>query len=173
VLYVSRFWHAFLLDDDFQTMASSSSGRKGVDAMSADRALREKLGDDGMAELQIVVSNAGRQWKDDVLAVAGERFERRLAEEIGGLRIDMAKEFAALRVEMAKEFADVRSEMATQFAAARGETAAEFAHVRRETAVGLAESHAHLLKWSFLFWIGQVAAMSAMMAFLLKTIGTR
>jgi len=119
--------------------------------MSADRALREKLGDDGMAELQIVVSNAGRQWKDDVLAVAGERFERRLAEEIGGLRIDMAKEFAALRVEMAKEFADVR----------------------RETAVGLAESHAHLLKWSFLFWIGQVAAMSAMMAFLLKTIGTR
>jgi len=51
--------------------------------------------------------------------------------------------------------------------------AKEFADVRRETAVGLAESHAHLLKWSFLFWIGQVAAMSAMMAFLLKTIGTR
>ncbi len=141
------FWHAFLLDDDFQTMASSSSGRKGVTAMSAVRALREKLGDDGMAELQMVVNNAGRQWKDDVLAIAGERFERRLAEEIGALRIDVAKEFAALRVEMAKEFAAVRREMA--------------------------QSHAHLLKWSFLFWVGQVAAMGAMMAFLLNSIGPR
>lgn len=110
----------------------------------------------------MVISDAGRQWKDDVLAVTGERFERRLAEEIGALRIDMAKEFAAIRVEMAREFAAVRGEMA-----------AEFAHVRRETAVGLAQSHAQLLKWSFLFWIGQVAATSAMMAFLLKTIGTR
>jgi hypothetical protein len=157
--YGSRFWHAFLLDDDFQTMASSSSGRKGVNAMSAVRALREKLGDDGMAELQMVVSNAGRQWKDDVLAVAGERFER----------IDMAKEFAAVRVDMAKEFAAVRSEMAAEFANVR----AEFANVRRETAVGLAQSHAHLLKWSFLFWVGQVAAMGAMMAFLLNSIATR
>jgi hypothetical protein len=50
---------------------------------------------------------------------------------------------------------------------------AEFAHVRRETAVGLARSHVHLLKWSFLFWVGQVAAMGAMMAFLLNSIGTR
>jgi hypothetical protein len=81
--------------------------------MSAVRALREKLGDDGMAELQMVVDNAGRQWKDDVLAVVGERFERLLAEEIGALRIDMAKESAALRREMAAEFAAVRSEMAT------------------------------------------------------------
>src|SRR6185312_6152066 len=112
-----------------------------------------------------------RQWKDDVLAVAGERFERRLAEEIGALRIDMAKEFAAVRVDMAKEFAAVRSEMATQFAGVRSEMAAEFSNVRRETAVGLAQSHADLLKWSFLFWVGQVAAMGAMMAFLLNSIG--
>ena len=75
-----------------------------------------------------------------MLTLAGERFERRLAEEIGALRVDMAKEFASLRVEMAKEFA--------------------------ETRVGL-------LKWSFVFWIGQFAAISAMMALLLRTIGPR
>ena len=71
-----------------------------------------------------------------VLAIAGERFEQRLAQEIGSLRIDMAKEFAALRVEMAN-------------------------------------ASASILKWSFLFWIGQFAAVSAMMAFLLRTIGPR
>jgi hypothetical protein len=89
-----------------------------------------------MAGLYVVVNDAGRQWKEDVIAVTGERFDRRLAEEIGAMRLDMAKEFAVLRVEMAKESASV-------------------------------------VRWSFLFWVGQFAAVSAMMAFLLKTIGTR
>ncbi len=119
--------------------------------MSAVRALRERLGDDGMAGLHIVVSDAGRQWKDDVLSIAGERFEKRLSEEMGGLRLEMAREFAATRIDL------------------RGEIAA----VRIEVAVGLAETRSELLKWSFLFWIGQVAAVSAMMAFLLRTIGAR
>jgi hypothetical protein len=44
---------------------------------------------------------------DDVLSVAAERFERRLTEEIGGLRIDMAKEFATLRVEMSSMRTDL------------------------------------------------------------------
>jgi hypothetical protein len=103
---------------------------KGVCSMEAAvRTLRAKLGDEGMSGLQIVVDDAGRQWKDDVVAITSERFERRLSEEIGALRVDMAKEFASLRVE--------------------------------------------ILKWSFLFWIGQFAAFSAMMTFLLRTVGAR
>ena len=104
------------------------------------RALRERLGNEGMLGLHIVIDEKGRQWKEDVLGIAGERFERRLAEEIGALRVDMAREFASVRVDMAKEFAETR---------------------------------ASLLKWSFLFWIGQFAAVTAMMAFLLRTVSQR
>jgi hypothetical protein len=75
-----------------------------------------------------------------VLSISVDRFERRLAEEIGALRVDMAKEFAAVRIEMATLAASTRAD---------------------------------ILKWSFLFWIGQFAAVTAMMAFLLKTIGPR
>ncbi|HKY20880.1 MAG TPA: hypothetical protein VJM31_06645 [Vicinamibacterales bacterium] len=102
-----------------------------------------------MAGLQVFVDDAGRQWKDDVLAITGERFERRLGEEIGALRVDMAKEFAAVRVETAREFAAIRVELRADLATMR----------------------VSLLKWSFLFWIGQFAAISGMMAFLLRTIG--
>ena len=35
----------------------------------------------------------------------------------------------------------------------------------------LAETRADLLKWSFLFWIGQVAAVGAMLSFALRSIG--
>jgi hypothetical protein len=93
----------------------------------------------------------GETWKEEVLSIAGERFERRLSEEFATFRVEMAKEFAAVRGEMAKEFAAVRV----------------------ETAKDLAATRADLLKWSFIFWIGQFAAVSGMMAFLLRTLAPR
>ena len=122
--------------------------RKDAGSMAATvRALREKLGDEAMGGLQNFVDDTGRRWKDDVLALAGERFDRRLSEEVGALRLDMSKDFAAMRVECAKEFAAVRGEMAeTRFA---------------------------MVKWAFVFWVGQLVAMTGIMALLLRTIMPR
>ena len=44
---------------------------------------------------------------DDVLVVATERFERRLAEESGKVRVEMAQGFGALRTEMADRNAEL------------------------------------------------------------------
>jgi hypothetical protein len=95
-----------------------------------------------MAGLEEVVNDAGKRWRDDVLIVAAERFERRLSAEIGALRVDMAKEFASVRTDTAKEFAAVRTEMA----------ALRF----------------DLLKWCFAFWIAQVATITAIGSFLIR-----
>jgi hypothetical protein len=50
-------------------------------------------------------------WTEHVLSIAAERFERRLAQEIGGLEMRLRKEmhegFAALR----KEMSDLRAEL--------------------------------------------------------------
>ena len=94
------------------------------------RALRETVGNDAMADLQTFIEEAGQQAKDEMLLVAGERFERRPGDTVGGLRIDMAKEFADVKVQ-------------------------------------LASTRAEVPKWSFLFWIGQVAVMTAIMSALL------
>lgn len=120
---------------------------------SAVRALREKLGDEAMGGLQTYVDDAGRRWKDDVLSIAAERFNNRLGEELGAFRLDMAKEFAAVRVEAAKEFAAVRGEMAQEFAAVRGE---------------IAETRFTMVKWAFVFWVGQLVAMTGIMTMLLR-----
>ena len=119
------------------------------------RALREKLGDEAMGGLQTFVDDAGRKWKEEMLTIAAERFSHRLGEEIGALRLDMAKEFAAVRVEAAKEFAAVRGEMAKEFAAVRGE---------------MAETRFSMLKWAFLFWVGQLVAMTGIMTLLLRAM---
>jgi hypothetical protein len=91
---------------------------------------------------------------------------RALREKLGGLRLDMAKEFAAVRVESTKEFAAVRGEMAKEFAAVHEELAAMVAGLRTE----MAETRFTMLKWAFLFWIGQVAATTGIMAVLLRAM---
>ena len=111
-----------------------------------------------MAGIHVVIDDAGGKLKDEVLAITAERFERRLAQEMAAVRVDMAKEFALVRTDMARECSAIRVGMANEFAAVRSEAAANVSTI---------------LKWSFLFWIGQVGAISAMLAFLLRAIGPR
>lgn len=129
------------------------------------RALKEKLGDEALGGLQTFVDDAGRKWKEEMLGLAAERFNHRLGQEIGALRLDMAKEFASVRVDTAREFAAVRVEMAAMRTELRVEMAAMGSDLRTEMAV----TRFSILKWAFVFWIGQFAAVSAMMALLLRT----
>ncbi|MBI3801846.1 MAG: hypothetical protein HY268_33360 [Deltaproteobacteria bacterium] len=54
------------------------------------RPLREKLGEEGTDALVTLINEAGESNKKSVVEVVEERFERRLTEEIGKLRTDMA-----------------------------------------------------------------------------------
>ncbi len=60
-----------------------------------------------------------------------------------------------------------REAMRADFAELRQEMRAEFAEVRKEMQVGLAQMEARferrfsdLIKWSFVFWVGAVAAVA-------------
>ena len=74
----------------------------------------------------------------EILAMADERFERRLTEESAAIR----QEIAILGSEMAtrKDVNDLRQEMT-----------AGFSRLERQ----IAESRVDMIKWSFLFWTGQ------------------
>ena len=62
--------------------------------------LKETLGNDCLIELDAALDEAGHQWKEDVLEVSADRFERRLAVELSQFRVEVSKELAAVRVEM-------------------------------------------------------------------------
>jgi hypothetical protein len=83
-----------------------------------------------------------RTWSDEVLNIGAERFERRLAESTSGLRVQIEETEARLRQELGGM--EVR--------------------ITRE----IASSRVDLLKWSFIFWIGQVVAVSAVMGAMLR-----
>jgi hypothetical protein len=77
---------------------------------------------------------------NDMIMIVTDRFERRLSEEIGRLRVDVATEFGKVRAEMAHGFGDVRTEIAK----GRAE---------------MIERNADLLKWILIFGVTQTAAI--------------
>ena len=85
-------------------------------------ALRAHLGDDATFGIIELLDAERRDWSQQVLSIAADRFERRLSEDLGKFREDMIRELAVTRVET--------------------------------------------LKWSFVFWIGQVAAVAALLAYM-------
>ena len=96
-------------------------------------ALRGSLEDEATFGLIELLDSERKDWSEHVLSVASDRFERRLAQELGDFKSDVSK--------------------------ALNDVAAA---IREETATAKLE----MLKWSFVFWIGQVAAVAGLLAFM-------
>jgi hypothetical protein len=101
-----------------------------------------------------------------------EHFERRLVEESSKLRLEMAElrtdvrgELGAIRTEIATALGAMRVDMATELGGMR----ADLTGVRAEIAVNKFE----LLKWAFVFWVGQVVGVAGIVGLLLRVMPAR
>jgi hypothetical protein len=164
--------------DDGIVVVRDQKRMTGMARMGA--ALRKHLGEDGSADLDEFVREAGAEWKKDVtdhlstqLALLASR--ELLTNQVSAVRMDMTAEFAKVRQEMAEGFAQIRKEMAEGLAQVRTEMAEGLAQVRTEMAEGfaqirkeMADQRVELLRWTFLFWIGQVAATAAIISLALR-----
>jgi hypothetical protein len=98
-------------------------------------ALRNRLGDDGTFGLIELLDAERRDWSEHVLTLATDRFERRLAEELGLFRAEIHRT-------LNDGLTSIRQELAT--------------------------TRVDMLKWSFAFWIGQVAVIAGLLSFMLR-----
>lgn len=112
-------------------------------------ALRERLGDEAAVALEEYVDSRGLDWREEVVQTSIERFDHRLAATSAVLRLEMAD----TRLEMQKGFAGIWRAMADLKTSITGE---------------LTDTRVELLRWSFMFWVGQVAAIAALLAFMLR-----
>jgi hypothetical protein len=113
--------------------SSSEVGKRDKHGGRIPAALRGRLDDDATFGLIELLDSERRDWSEQVISMASDRFERRLAQELGAMRAEIG---GALN---------------------NGLTA-----IRHETAAARLE----MLKWSFVFWIGQVAAIAGLLAFM-------
>jgi len=99
-------------------------------ARGAASLLRERIGHEATDALSIMMEESGRSMAEQVVRETGNRFERRLTEEVSGLKTCIHEGFAGLRIEVA----GVRVE---------------------------------IIRWSFLFWAGQLGAIAALLAYMM------
>ena len=155
-----------------------------IDAVSGP--LRERLGPEATSALLDLFDLARSEWRNDLIAACTDRYERRLAEEIAGVRVQIAQVEASLRTEIAQTGAGIRQDMAEMGAGIRQEMAQMGAQIRQEMAqmgaqirqemgdmgtgirTDMATGRVELLKWCFLFWIGQVVAVSTIVGLMLR-----
>jgi hypothetical protein len=144
-------------------------------------ALLEKLGDEAAANLKDVLDAHMRESTEHIVTRCLERFDGRLVEETSKLRVEMADLRADLRSEIATlrgEFTTFRSEMREEFTAFRSEMHQDYARFRGDVRddihalrVDAANDRVELLKWAFLFWIGQLAGVAGVLSVLLRNAG--
>ena len=99
---------------------------------------------------------------DDPMPLVTERFERRLGEECGRLRLDMTEQFGKVRADMATDNGRLRAEIATEFGKVRTEMADGFGVVRAD----MISRNADLLKWLLVFFAAQTTAIAALLRLL-------
>ena len=95
-----------------------------------------------------------------------ERFERRLVEETSKLRVEIAGVEVRLTDRIGQTEGTLRKEIGGLEVRLIDRIAQSETALRREIS-GLDVRMSGLLKWSFLFWIGQVAVMTAIISALL------
>ena len=98
-------------------------------------ALRARLGDDATFGLIELLDSDRKDWSEQVLSTAADRFERRLTDQVSALREDV-------RDSLHDGLMSLREELAT--------------------------NRVEMLKWSFLFWLGEISVIASLLAFMLR-----
>lgn len=117
--------------------------------------LRERLGDNGADDLVDLINRATEETREDVLTLAAEKYERRLTEEteilrryINGETTQLDRRITGVAAELDKRITEVAADLGKRIT-----------EETQQIRVELAETKADLLRWMFIFWVGQVATI--------------
>ena len=113
--------------------------------------LRDKLGSEASQDL----SHAFQDVQSDMLTLTTDRFDGRLIAVGSELRSEIYQTQSELRQEMARMDAGIRVALTEGLSKIRTE---------------MSEMRVDVIRWSFVFWIGQFAATAALLGFMLRSI---
>lgn len=117
--------------------------------------LREKLGEEGAEALVGLINQSGTGYKNDVMDLVEERFERRLHDEMATLDRRISEKISALDRRITEEVSKLDRRITPEVSRLDLRITEEFSKLD----VKISETKADLLRWMFIFWVGQVGAL--------------
>ncbi|MCL4848474.1 MAG: DUF1640 domain-containing protein [Acidobacteria bacterium] len=125
--------------------------------------LRQELAAQG-AELRQEMAALGSALRQELAAQGAELRQETAAlgsalrQEMADLRSDVRQEMGELRSELRQEMGELRSEVREQVGDLRSDVRQELAKQGADLRTEMASLRADLIKWAFVFWVGQVLA---------------
>ncbi len=150
-----------------------------VAMLTVPRPIRERLGEEAASSLVTLLDQVADSTRDSVIAVVEEKFERRLTKEISELRVELREEIGRVRTELTTalvvEITKVRTDLMGEIAKVRTDLMGEIGKVHTDTMgeiaklrVEIANTRADLIRWMFVFWVGQMVAILGVLFALLR-----
>ncbi len=120
--------------------------------------LKPHLGEDDTRLLVEFVQDPGGRG----LATREDLFEVRtgLERQIAQVKTDLEHQIAQVKTDLEHQIAQVRTDLEHQIAQVR----TDLAKVKADLHVEIAQVKAELLKWLFLFWVGQIGIVGGLLA---------
>ncbi|RME44497.1 MAG: hypothetical protein D6791_13035 [Chloroflexi bacterium] len=119
------------------------------------RTLRERLGEQGADELANLLNRATEDASRDTLVLAEEKYERRLSQEMAMMNQNVTE----TRAELNQHIAEVKTELDQRITEVKTELDQRITEVEARLQTQLAETKADLIRWMFIFWVGQLATI--------------
>ncbi|MEO0305358.1 MAG: hypothetical protein ABIM78_02775 [candidate division WOR-3 bacterium] len=123
------------------------------------KVLREKLGDDGVDALIELLNASNEKLKIDLIELQTEKYERRLAEETAKIDKRITEETAKIDKRITEETARLDKRITE-----------EISKLRAEFNEKISKTYANIIKWMFIFWVGQISVMTLIFFSFLKFI---
>ena len=112
--------------------------------ITVEKPLRDKLGDEAVDSLVRLINQSRTDQKKEILEFVEEKFERRLSEEISDLKVTFMEKISETKEELKALVSETRVELTRLVSDSRSENA---------------KAKADLIKWMFIFWVGQVSVI--------------
>ncbi len=128
--------------------------------------LRDKLGGEAADALVEVLNEVTKNSHASTLTFVEEKFERRLSEELGQVnqRLAVGEERIENRITLLEERIERR--LSEEIGRVNQRITEETSRLEQK----ISASQANLIKWMFIFWVGQIAVMSGILFAMLKLL---
>ncbi|MDW7682233.1 MAG: hypothetical protein SCK70_16840 [bacterium] len=127
--------------------------------VTVEKPLKTVLGDDGADSLIRLLNQVKQDQKEDILLFVEEKFERRLSLEISKVNERLSEEISRVNDRLSSEISKVNERITSEVA----ELSKQMNENDNKLLVQIHKSQANLIKWMFIFWVGQIGAIMAIL----------
>ncbi len=128
--------------------------------------LNERLTDAGAQALVDIFDKVGQENKNAALELTEERFEKRMIQldaKIDAVESRIEAKISSVKSELEVQIGSVKSELEVQIGIVKSELEVQISSVKSELEVRIERSQANIIKWMFIFWMGQMGTMIAIL----------